>query len=205
MKIQKVTDPAFRKYGQVLEGYDFTGLIKEMKHTPVPEDVIYVPSVEELEALDIMKDLQNKGYGGLPVQIGYCNGHNKKLYAVEYHRNSEINVAVTDLVLLIGHQQDIEPDHTYDTSKIEAFLVPAGTGIEVYATTLHYAPCHVNEGGFQCVVVLPKGTNTDLTFQTEKTGEDSLMTAKNKWLIAHEDAKIAGAFNGLKGENITID
>ena len=205
MKIQKVTDPAFRKYGQVLEGYDFTGLIKEMKHTPVPEDVIYVPSVEELEALDIMKDLQNKGYGGLPVQIGYCNGHNKKLNAVEYHRNSEINVAVTDLVLLIGHQQDIEPDHTYDTSKIEAFLVPPGTGIEVYATTLHYAPCHVNEGGFQCVVVLPKGTNTDLTFQTEKTGEDSLMTAKNKWLIAHEDAKIAGAFNGLKGENITID
>ena len=205
MKIQKVTDPAFRKYGQVLEGYDFTGLIKEMKHTPVPEDVIYVPSVEELEALDIMKDLQNKGYGGLPVQIGYCNGHNKKLNAVEYHRNSEINVAVTDLVLLIGHQQDIELDHTYDTSKIEAFLVPAGTGIEVYATTLQYAPCHVNEGGFQCVVVLPKGTNTDLTFQTEKTGEDSLMTAKNKWLIAHEDAKIAGAFNGLKGENITID
>lgn len=205
MKIQKVTDPAFRKYGQVLEGYDFTGLIKEMKHTPVPEDVIYVPSVEELEALDIMKDLQNKGYGGLPVQIGYCNGHNKKLNAVEYHRNSEINVAVTDLVILIGHQQDIEQDHTYDTSKIEAFLVPAGTGIEVYATTLHYAPCHVNEGGFQCVVVLPKGTNTDLTFQTEKTGEDSLMTAKNKWLIAHEDAKIAGAFNGLKGENITID
>ena len=205
MKILKVTDPAFGRYGQVLEGYDFTGLIKEMKHTPVPEDVIYVPSVEELEALDVMKDLQNKGYGGLPVQIGYCNGHNKKLNAVEYHRNSEINVAVTDLVLLIGHQQDIEPDHTYDTSKIEAFLVPAGTGIEVYATTLHYAPCHVNEGGFQCVVVLPKGTNTDLTFQTEKTGEDSLMTAKNKWLIAHEDAKIAGAFNGLKGENITID
>ena len=205
MKIQKGTDPAFRKYGQVLEGYDFTGLIKEMKHTPVPEDVIYVPSVEELEALDVMKDLQNKGYGGLPVQIGYCNGHNKKLNAVEYHRNSEINVAVTDLVLLIGHQQDIEPDHTYDTSKIEAFLVPAGTGIEVYATTLHYAPCHVNEGGFQCVVVLPKETNTDLTFQTEKTGEDSLMTAKNKWLIAHEDAKIEGAFNGLKGENITID
>ena len=205
MKIQKVTDPAFRKYGKVLEGYNFSALLKEMKHTPVPEDVVYVPSVEELEALEVEKDLRNRAFGGLPVEIGYCNGHNKKLNAVEYHRNSEINVAVTDLVLLIGHQQDIEPDHTYDTSKIEAFLVPAGTGIEVYATTLHYAPCHVNEGGFQCVVVLPKGTNTDLTFQTEKMGEDSLMTAKNKWLIAHEDAKIAGAFNGLKGENITID
>ena len=205
MKIQKVTDPAFRKYGKVLEGYNFGPLLKEMKHTPVPEDVVYVPSVEELEALDVEKDLKNRVFGGLPIEIGYCNGHNKKLNAVEYHRNSEINVAVTDLVLLIGHQQDIEADFTYDTANIEAFLVPAGTGIEVYATTLHYAPCHVNEGGFQCVVVLPKGTNTDLTFQTEKMGEDSLMTAKNKWLIAHEDAKIAGAFNGLKGENITID
>ena len=204
MNIQKVTDASFRKYGKVLEGYDFSALLKEMKHTPVPEDVIYVPSVEELEALDVAKDLQNKGYGGLPIQIGYCNGHNKKLNAVEYHRNSEINVAVTDLVLLIGMQQDIEDDFTYETSKIEAFLVPAGTGIEVYATTLHYAPCHVNEGGFQCVVVLPAGTNTELTFETAKTGEDSLMTAKNKWLIAHAYAAIDGAFNGLKGENITI-
>lgn len=205
MKIQSVTDQAFRRYGKVLEGYDFSGLIKEMKHTPVPEDVIYVPSVEELEELDAAKKLQNKGFGGLPIQIGYCNGHNKKLNAVEYHRNSEINVAVTDLILLIGHQQDIEADFTYDTSKIEAFLVPAGTGIEVYATTLHYAPCHVKESGFQCVVVLPKGTNTELTFRTDAEGEDSLMTAKNKWLIAHEDAKISGAFNGLKGENITIE
>ena len=205
MKIKKVTDPEFSRYGRVIDGYDFSKLIKAMEHTPLPEDVIYEPSIEELETTDVAIDLKMRVYGELPIQIGYCNGHNKKLNAVEYHRNSEINVAVTDLVLLIGHQQDIEPDHTYDTSKIEAFLVPAGTGIEVYATTLHYAPCHVNEGGFQCVVVLPKGTNTDLTFQTEKMGEDSLMTAKNKWLIAHEDAKIAGAFNGLKGENITID
>ena len=205
MKIQNVTDASFRKYGKVLEGYDFTELLEEMNKIEVPEDVVYVPSVKELESLEVSKKLQNKGFGGLPVQIGYCNGHNKKLNAVEYHRNSEINVAATDLVLLIGWQQDIEDDFTYDTSKIEAFLVPAGTGIEVYATTLHYAPCHVNEGGFRCVVVLPEGTNTELTFETEKTGEDSLMTAKNKWLIAHEEAKIAGAFNGLKGENITID
>ena len=204
MKIQNVADASFRKYGKVLEGYDFSALIREMKHTPVPEDVIYVPSVEELEALEVEKTLTNKAFGGLPIQIGYCNGHNKKLNAVEYHRNSEINVAVTDLVLLLGCQQDIEDDLTYDTSKIEAFLVPAGTGIEVYATTLDYAPCHVNDGGFQCVVVLPRGTNTDLTFETEKTGEDSLMTAKNKWLIAHEEAGIEGAFNGLKGENITL-
>ena len=204
MKIQNVGDASFRKYGKILEGYDFTGLIKAMKHTPVPEDVIYVPSSEELEALEVGKDLQNRGYGGLPIQIGYCNGHNKKLNAAEYHRSSEINVAVTDLVLLIGCQQDVEDDFTYDTSKIEAFLVPAGTGIEVYATTLHYAPCHVNDGGFQCVVVLPKGTNTELTFPAADIGEGRLITAKNKWLIAHEEAGIEGAFCGLRGENIDI-
>ena len=96
-------------------------------------------------------------YGELPIQIGYCNGHNTKLNAVEYHRNSEINIAVTDLILIIGKQQDIEADYTYDTSLMEAFLVPAGTVIEVYGTTLHYAPCHVEDGGFRCVVVLPKG------------------------------------------------
>lgn len=205
MKIQNVTDDSFRRYGKVLAGYDFTELLKEMKHTPVPEDVIYVPSVEEMEALPVAKELQNRGYGGLPIEIGYCNGHNKKLNGLEYHRNSEINVAVTDLVLLIGHQQDIEKDFTYDTSKVEAFLVPAGTAIEVYATTLHYAPCHVNKSGFQCVVVLPRGTNTELTFEKASEGEEKLLTAKNKWLIGHEEAGIEGAFNGLKGENIEID
>ena len=198
MKIQNVADDAFRRYGKVLEGYDFTELLKEMKHTPVPEDVVYVPSVEELEALEVEKDLRNRAFGGLPIEIGYCNGHNKKLNGLEYHRSSEINVAVTDLVLLIGHQQDVEKDFTYDTSKVEAFLVPAGTAI-------HYAPCHVNESGFQCVVVLPKGTNTELTFEKAAEGEDKLLTAKNKWLIGHEEAAIEGAFNGLKGENVGID
>ncbi len=205
MKIQNVADASFRKYGKVLEGYDFTALLKEMKHTPVPEDVVYVASVEELEALEIEKTLQDKAFGGLPIQIGYCNGHNKKLNAVEYHRNSEINVAVTDIVLLLGCQQDIADDFTYETEKIEAFLVPAGTAIEVYATTLHYAPCHVQDSGFQCVVVLPRGTNTELTFETGKTGEESLMTAKNKWLIAHKEAGIEGAFVGLVGENLEIE
>ena len=204
MKIQNVTDSSFRKYGKVLEGYDFSGLLKEMKHMPVPEDVIYVPSVDELEALDVAKELQNRAYGGLPIQIGYCNGHNKKLNAVEYHRNSEINVAATDLVLLIGEQKDIEDDLTYDTSKIEAFLVPAGTGIEIYGTTLHYAPCGVDGNGFKAVVVLPKGTNTDLMTCHTKSFDDKLLTAKNKWLIAHEEAGIEGAVCGLKGENIDI-
>ena len=205
MQILDVTDARFKKYGRIVKNVDFTGLVEAMQSTPLPDGVEYVASVPELEALPVMQELQKVTYGELPIQIGYCNGHNVLLNAVEYHRSSEINVAATDAVLILGSEQDITDDFTYDTSKIEAFLVPAGTGIEVYATTLHYAPCNVQDGGFQCVVVLPAGTNTDLTFETAKTGEDSLLTAKNKWLIAHEDAAIEGAVNGLRGENITID
>ena len=204
MKIQKVTDASFGKYGKVLTEYELDGILKEMEHTPLPKDGIYVPSVEELEALPVAEVFKNRAYGGLPIQIGYCNGDNHKLNAVEYHRSSEINIAVTDMILLIGMQQDIEADYTYDTSKIEAFLVPAGTAIEVYATTLHYAPCTAAEGGFRCVVILPAGTNTELTFPAGKSGEDRLITAKNKWLIAHAEAGIEGAFCGLRGENITL-
>ena len=205
MELLNVSSPEFRPYGRVISGYDVSGLMKAMESTPLPEGVVYVASVPGLEALPIGRELSDGIYGQMGIQLGYCNGHNKKLNALEYHRDSEVNLAVTDLVLLLGRQQDIEEDLTYDTSKVEAFLVPAGTGIEVYATTLHYAPCHVNESGFQCVVVLPRGTNTEIDFSMSEDGEDGLMTARNKWLIAHEDAKIEGAFNGLKGENVTLD
>lgn len=205
IKIQKVTDASFRKYGRILtDEYKIDELIREMAKTPCPDDVIYIPSDAELEKLPVMKDFTDRLYGGLPIQIGYCNGHNTLLNAVEYHRSSEINVACTDLILLIGSQQDIEDDFTYDTSKIEAFLVPAGTMIEVYATTLHYAPCSVDGQGFRCVVVLPRDTNLDLEVKPEGSGEDKLLTARNKWLIAHSDAGIEGAYNGLKGENIFV-
>ena len=215
MEILKVTDAEFAPYGRVLEGYDMTELLKAMEHAPLPlDEVIYEPSIEELEALKIAEELKERAYGGLEIQVGYCNGNNKKLNAVEYHRSSEIDIAVDDLILLLGSQQDIAQDYTYDTAKIEAFYVPAGTAVELYATTLHYAPCSAADTGFRCVIVLPKDTNYELTAEQKKTVEeakqeekileDRLLTAKNKWLIAHEEAKIEGAFNGLCGKNITI-
>ncbi len=33
-------------------------------------------------------------------------------------------------------------------------------------------------------------------------GEDKLLTAQNKWLIAHEETQIPGAFCGLVGEKL---
>ena len=185
MTVKKVTDPAFKAYGRVITGYDFSGLLKAMEQTPLPEDVIYIPSLPEMEALPAAKELENGIYGQMPIQIGCCNGHNKKLNAVEYHRDSEVDIAVDDLILILGKQQDIEEDHTYDTSRMEAFLVPAGTAVEVYATTLHYAPCHVKDEGFRCVIVLPRDTNLDMEPVEVKDPEDRLLFARNKWLIGH--------------------
>ena len=205
MTVRKVADPAFKAYGRVITGYDFSGLLKAMEHTPLPEDVIYIPSLPEMEALSDAKELERGIYGQMPIQIGCCNGHNKKLNAVEYHRDSEVDIAVDDLILILGKQQDIEEDHTYDTSRMEAFLVPAGTAVEVYATTLHYAPCHVKDEGFRCVIVLPKGTNLDMEPVDVKDPEDRLLFARNKWLIVHAEGGLPeGAFIGLKGENLSV-
>lgn len=215
MKILKVTDPAFKRYGRVVENVDFSGLVEALKKTPIPADVVYEPSVEALESLPVMEELSRVVYGEMPIQIGYCNGHNTMLNALEYHRDSEINVAARDAVLMLGLQTDVEDDHTYDTSKVEAFLVPAGVAVEVYATTLHYAPCHVEEGGFQVAVVLPRGTNYPLKGSHEKvrqvqigagvSDEDAMLAAVNKWLIGHAEGGLdEGTFLGLKGKNLCL-
>ncbi len=207
-KIKSVFDQDFKEYGRVIEGYNLSDILDAMENTPMPDDVAYVPSVPSLEALNIKKALTSEVYGGLPCQIGYCNGNNYALNALEYHRSSEINIAATDLILMLGRQPDIEDDFTYDTSKVEMFKVPKGVMIEVYATTLHYAPCNADEGGFRCVVVLPKDTNTDLLESVDKSiGDNKLLFAKNKWLIGHEESGVQndGGFIGLKGDNLKLD
>ena len=206
MKIQNLSDPSFRQYGRVVTGYDFSDLLEAVSQTPRPlDEVIYVASAQELEERPAAGFLKTNVYGGLPVQIGYCNGNNRRLNALEYHRSSEVDIAADDLILLLGRQQDIREDFSYDTALVEAFFVPAGTAVEVYATTLHYAPCSAGTEGFRCIIVLPYETNWDLTEEPVREGEGILMTARNKWLIAHEDAAIEGAFNGLKGKNINLD
>jgi len=148
----------------------------------------------------------------MPIQIGYCNGHNAKLNALEYHRDSELNIAATDAVLLLGLLADVEEDFTYDTSKVEAFLLPAGCGVEIFATSMHYAPCALDGKGFQVAIVLPKGTNYDLKDAHAKVAgdkvnnEDALLTAVNKWLIGHPEGGLdEGTFLGLKGKNLDVN
>lgn len=200
MRIYSVYDKEFREYGEVIEE-DFTELLKELSNTPCPnEGTVYAASCKSLEKTAAYSLLTNKYFGGTEIQIGYCNGNNRYLNCVEYHKSSEINVMESDTVLLLGKRSDIR-DGKYDTKNVMTFKVPAGKAVEMYATTLHYAPCKA-DGGFRVVVVLPKGTNCEKPTGTE----DKMLWAANKWLLAHKDSAEAtqGALVGLIGENIKV-
>lgn len=208
MPIYSVYDPEFKPYGKVLEGYDTTCLVSVMKTIPMPESgTAYKPSISVLEATGIYGEFQNNAYGGMPVQLGMCWGYNTKLNCLEYHRDSEINVGTGNFILLLAKQDEIAKGKL-NTAKVKAFRVPAGVPVEVYATTLHYAPCHVDKTeGFKVAVVLPRGTNTAASGTVPKNEEDKLLWARNKWLLAHpESAEAAkGAYIGLVGENIDVE
>ena len=207
MTIQSIYDAAFAPYGKVLEGYDTTALLETLKAvTPVPEGVDYVPSQPELEALPIAGQLAANAYGGMPIQLGWCNGHNTKLNCLEYHRDSELNIGAEDFILLLAREDDVV-NGRLDTAKVKAFKAPAGAVVEVYATSLHYAPCSAAKGaGFQVVIVLPRGTNGPKPAITPLNGEDETLWAANKWLLAHADSSEAaqGAPVWLDGVNVDI-
>ena len=207
MTILPVTDPAFRPYGRIVEGYPVEGILSALRQTPVPENVAYVPKLDAIHSAPDAEKVGEALFGGMPFQLGYCNGHNTTLNCLEYHRDSEFNLGTEDFILLIAKQDEIDDEGKLDTSKVKAFRVPAGVMVECYATTLHYAPCHADPAkGFQVLIALPLNTNTDYRPGGGANPFDRLLWARNKWLIAHPESSEAaeGAFAGLVGENIDI-
>ncbi len=206
--IKEVTDPSFATYGRVLDMdlKEFLTVMDARSSTEM-DRVVYEPSVESLEQLRLYRILQDEIYGGMPVEFGHCSGWNKQLNALEYHRSSEIDLAATDLVLMLGREQDINRKAlTYDTSKVECFRVPRGTAVELYADTLHYAPCSIGKAEFRMGVVLPRGTNLELEHEVGSIGENRLLQARNKWLLVHpENNQGDTVWYGLQGQNLRIE
>ncbi len=207
MEIRSVHDREFTPYGKVLNGYDGSEVIRAMNAIPLPENgVAYEPSVPALERCGISAALRDNAYGGMPVQLGMCWGRNTKLNALEYHRDSEFLLGTEDFILLLAKQDEIR-DGKLDTACVKAFRAPAGVMVEVYATTLHYAPCHTDRSkGFRVLVGLPKGTNTEKPQIKALNQEDRRLWGRNKWLLAHPESVEAsqGAYVGLAGKNIDI-
>ena len=207
MKVYKVTDKEFCDYGMVLKGYDWGSFLKALSTLEIPnEGIIYNPSVKTLEGDKEFFNICARGFGGMSIQIGYVGGNNKILNCLEYHKSSEFNIALDDVILVLGKQTEIEGD-AFDTSLCKAFLVPAGTGVELFATTLHYAPMNVSEKGYRVACVLPYGTNGAKLNLGVIDGQDKMCAGNNKWLLAHPDSEDAkkGAYIGLKGKNISFN
>lgn len=203
IQIYSVNDSEFKTFGRVIENLDTTEIITAAKKIANPEaGSVYTPSEESFEKLQIAAQIKDEFFGTLPTQIGYCYGHNNFLNAAEWHFSSEINIAVTPLVLILGHVWDIE-NGKIDSSSFKAFYLPAGTVAEVFATTLHFCPCETEESGFGCVVGLPLDTNIPL----DSTAENPLLFRKNKWIIAHEKNTPLinrGVISGITGTNYEI-
>lgn len=210
-----ITDASFLKYGRVYTQFTVDGLMDYLeKHAKVTDEIVY--EADEIGADRFPEELEpisKEVFGGMQdLQVGWVHGRNttKQLNALEYHKGAEIVMTGADMVVLMGLITDIVwPEGTYDTSKVQAYYVPKGTVYEIAPHCLHYAPVHVHdEEGFKCVVILPTGTNTDIDFEPGNEGEDKLLLAKNKWLLAHPDDKSfegTRAHRGLVGENIAID
>ena len=207
MTIYSVYDEAFRSYGRVVSGLSCEELLAAMETIPLPESgVAYEPAIPVLEQCGALDAFRDRVFGGMPVQLGMCWGHNTRLNCLEYHRDSEFNLGTGDFILLLARMEDVR-DMMLDTARVAAFRVPAGVLVEVYATTLHYAPCHTDpEKGFRVLVALPRGTNTAAPVIPAAEGEAAYLTACNKWLLPHPDSDEArnGARVGLTGINIDI-
>lgn len=147
MQIESVYSLNFRPYGKIIDGYDLSEFIEVLKQTCPKDSVLYVPSENKLECLPVAQELASRFYGGMPIQIGYCNGRNGVLNCLEYHRDSEINVFASDAILMVALEWEIEGGQLR-TNRVKLFHVPVGAAVELYASTLHYAPCSPNSDSF---------------------------------------------------------
>jgi hypothetical protein len=227
IRIRDEDDPLLGQYAKRLDPRPFAGLAALADRVTAidPENNRYIGSCPDLEA-DPSYRLLGEYFGFVEIQVGYCNGPNSKMNAVEWHKSSEIDIAVTDLVLLLGKRSDIGQDGRLDSSRLECFYIAKGGALEILPEVLHFAPCKVHPEGFKSIIVLPRGTNEALpagnpaqqdsadmpqarlqAIHGAPVPESRFLFMKNKWLIAHPERLPLvqkGAYPGIEGENIEI-
>ncbi|MCR4562330.1 MAG: DUF4867 family protein [Bacilli bacterium] len=193
----------FKKYGYVLRG-DYSDVVSFLlEKSPMPkENNLYVRDDEAMRDIPTLVELKERIFGLSETENGYCNGYNSKLNCLEYHASVEVDIAATDLVLLLALPKDIK-DGVIDSKDVKAFYVKKGTCVVLNPFTLHFSPCKVSDDGFKCAIILPMGTNRDLPFAPK----DKKLWKENKWLFAHENSKQAslGAYVGIIGDNIEVN
>ncbi|QQO09508.1 DUF4867 family protein [Breznakiella homolactica] len=213
--ILPLDDPAFAAYGRILDGLRAEELLELADRTTSvnPEGNVYVPGVPEFEALACVRNFVPV-FGGMPVQVGYCNGPNRTMNGLEYHKTPELCAAVTESVLFLCPYTALRNFDTCDTSAASVFYIPRGAVFVLDPLVLHLSPCAARREGFKMIIVLPRGTNLPLedgisaAASPEGDPESRLLFKFNKWMIAHPERTqltSQGVHPGLLGENRCIN
>jgi len=161
----------------------------------------YIPRDELLSASPAALTVARRVFGELPMQAGWNYGGNTRMNGMEWHKTSEVIVACSDIVLLLGSRADITND-TFDSARAFGLYLQKGEAVELYPFTLHLAPLPVSGGRFIAAILLPEGTNLPLS-----GGIKGTLRAINKWLLVHPENKNGiehGGKIGILGVNITI-
>ncbi|GBG93695.1 hypothetical protein LFYK43_01540 [Ligilactobacillus salitolerans] len=207
-QIQAISAPSFSKYGKIYTDYDISEIVKYMDNNISidPENNVYVPSNAELEAIPAIQTIGTDIFADLPIEAGECTGQSLNFTAVEYHQGSELNIFLTDVVMVLGKRSILEENGTFNAKEeAELFYVPRGTVVEFYSDTLHYSPIKVDAAGFKIIVMLPAGSNQELP---ENFHSNNLRIVKrNKFQVVHESRKdkiAQGAQIGVTGDLIEL-
>lgn len=214
--------PEFAEFGRLAGGLPTGPLVEWMSaYVPIGEAVAYQRSVGALEDLAGPQGQGPQGqglrartwkqyastvfFGGQAAEVGWVAGKNARLNAFEYHKSSELLVAATDLVLLLGRLSELKDFARFDSSRVRGFVVARGTALELYASTLHFSPIMAEPSGFRAAIILPLGTNAPLEgMDTGLPGEEGLLWAERKWLLACPDSKPAANGARVGMENVEV-
>lgn len=212
INIESVFDKTFNPFGQILNLNCSSKLLSKLeKDTDIPEvGNIYKPFIREWEDEEIVNELSQ--YYDKKIEIGYCNGQNTKLNALEWHDCPEINIYSRDVVLFLSTLDNLDNSFSLNSKSVKTFFVPKNTAILLYNTTLHFAPCKVDKDGFKAIIILEDQTNTEIEDNSTlfNTGNpfNSLIFKKNKYIICHQDATNLTNQNvkaNIKGINLNLN
>lgn len=203
IKIIRPDEPGFQRYGRLVSNADWDEMVERTRRLiPADEEPAYIPGCRELEDPEPPGDLLSEVFGTEATQIGVCRGMNDRMNGMEWHDCPELITAVTPIILILGHVNDIK-DGNWPSDLAAFCFLEAGESVELFPGTLHFAPCRVDSSPFLSIITLARGVNGNL----EKADpDDRMLWMERKWLISHPDSpqSESGAYTGISGTNIRI-
>lgn len=192
-----------KKYGHFLniDTSEIVSYLTTKSKFPKADENLYVRDEIAFHSIKGINEIHELVYGYSDIEVGYCNGYNHLLNCMEYHTCPEVDIAGSDLILLLALYEDIV-DGKLDSTKVKAFYLKKGEAFVLNPYVLHYSPCRINDSGFRCGIILQDKTNMDLMVNPQ----DKKLFKINKWLLAHKDAVEVkdNAYIGITGINIDV-